>query len=287
MGSSMARQLLIGAFSLLVTLAAKAESFDRIPYYGKKFYQMAENSQNDQIIKAEIHRVLSQWHISTKNSFDQIVESCGTSPCFRHRVLSYKEARKILFGEIHLKKFKNQYAVEDVYCDSLRTANEFRSHPPAPGRIPNPQVVNAEHTWPQSHFNRSFPKELQKSDLHSLYPVDSRVNSSRSNSPFGEVDSVTSQICPASKKGISTISGRRVFEPPETHKGNVARAIFYFAIRYNMDIDPEQEKYLRDWHDADPVDLQEKDRNQRVFDSQGNRNPFIDHPRLVEVIQDL
>ncbi len=284
---SITQQLLVGIVSILTTISTQAETFDRIPYYGKDFYQIVENTSESHNIKQELYRVLSLWHLTEKDSFDQIVESCEEWNCFRHHPLSYKSARESLFGEIHLMKIKNQYAIEDVYCDTLRTANEFPSRPPAPGRIPNPYVVNAEHTWPQSRFNQSQSKYFQKSDLHALYPVYSRVNSSRSNDPFGEVDHISSQVCPASKKGSSTFSGRVVFEPPDNHKGNVARALFYFAIRYKMDIDPEQEVFLRRWHRQDPVDLQEQERNQRIFSFQGNRNPFIDHPGLVEILKNL
>lgn len=280
-------QWMLWIFVAFFCFSTHAEDWDPVPYYGKTLYQIVKNNPETRELRQELHRILSHWHIAGKSGFDQIVEDCSDNSCYRHRALSYKNAREVLFGEIHLVENKGQYAVEDVYCDTLRTEDEFRSRPPGPGRIPNPQVINAEHTWPQSRFNKSQPKQLQKSDLHGLYPVNSRVNSSRSNDPFGEVDNISSQICPASKKGGSTFSGRIAFEPPDNHKGNVARALFYFAIRYKMDIDPEEERYLREWHELDPVDTRERDRNQHVFDTQGNRNPFIDHPALVQLIGDL
>ena len=35
------------------------------------------------------------------------------------------------------------------------------------------------------------------------------------------------------------------------------------------------------WHNQDPVDDFERNRNNVIYDYQGNRNPFIDHPELV------
>ena len=41
---------------------------------------------------------------------------------------------------------------------------------------------------------------------------------------------------------------------------------------------------LKRWHKEDPVSTKEIDRNQAVFEFQGNRNPFIDHPEFVTQI---
>ena len=38
------------------------------------------------------------------------------------------------------------------------------------------------------------------------------------------------------------------------------------------------------WHRADPVSRKEIDRNNGIQTTQGNRNPFIDYPYLVEYI---
>ena len=82
-------------------------------------------------------------------------------------------------------------------------------------------------------------------------------------------------------------SGQKVFQPPRSHRGNVARAMFYFSVRYKIAIDPIQEHYLREWHNADPVDSKELLRNDRIREIQGNSNPFIEYPSLVGKIQDF
>ncbi|HBY65910.1 MAG TPA: hypothetical protein DEG42_05995 [Acholeplasmataceae bacterium] len=41
---------------------------------------------------------------------------------------------------------------------------------------------------------------------------------------------------------------------------------------------------LLEWHKEDPVDDFERNRNQKIFEAQGNRNPFIDKPEYVHLI---
>lgn len=41
---------------------------------------------------------------------------------------------------------------------------------------------------------------------------------------------------------------------------------------------------LLQWHQQDPVDQRERDRNDLVFGYQGNRNPFVDHPEWVNCL---
>tara|TARA_Y100000385_G_C12769745_1_gene498765 strand:+ start:106 stop:387 length:282 start_codon:yes stop_codon:yes gene_type:complete len=78
---------------------------------------------------------------------------------------------------------------------------------------------------------------------------------------------------------------RDCFEPVDIHKGNVARAMFYFSIRYKKNLSKEQETLFRSWNTQDPVDTQEQLRNDRIEKIQGNRNPFIDNDALVEQIE--
>jgi deoxyribonuclease I len=216
---------------------------------------------------------------------DDLKEELHRKASQGHRSFNYKEARKILFNELHLEKDSRGYFVSGVYClDKLYPFNgEF------PGdRLPDASYLNTEHTWPQSKFSRAFPKEVQKTDLHHLYPTQSRINGERGNYPFAEVNRERNLSCDESELGSpATGESGTYFEPPHVHKGNVARAIFYFSIRYKMEIDPVQEHFLRRWHKEDPIDDAERKRHEGIVKAQKNRNPFIDDPSLVEKISDF
>jgi endonuclease I len=47
------------------------------------------------------------------------------------------------------------------------------------------------------------------------------------------------------------------------------------------------EENLRAWHFEDPPDKMEEIRNSLIEQVQGNRNPFIDHPEVVERMKDF
>ena len=148
-----------------------------------------------------------------------------------------------------------------------------------PGKIPNHQEINCEHTWPKSRFNPNESKNHQLTDLHHLYPTDSRANSTRKNHLFSIVDGSPLRNCASSKYGKGKDDNYLAFEPPAEHRGNVARSLFYFSVRHNIQIDDAEEAFLRKWHKADPVDAFERKRNNLVEKFQGNRNPFIDNPQ--------
>ncbi len=200
-----------------------------------------------------------------------------------HRSLGYNPAKKILFGQLHLEKDLKGYFVKDLYCEAHFTNGT------GPGNIPDQNKINTEHTWPQSKFVKGFPTETQKSDLHHLFPTDSKANSTRGNFEFADViENLNLKNCDASRSGPSVTSGGKTFfEPPTTHKGNVARALFYFSVRYKVEISQAQEEFLRRWNDIDPVDAAEMTRNASIEKLQGNRNPFIDHPEFVDAISNF
>lgn len=202
------------------------------------------------------------------------------------RSLSYDQARVKLFNEIYLEKDGKGYFVRDVYCLEkyyLYLASETPS-----GHLPDPKYMNTEHTWPQSQFSGQFSENVQKTDLHHLYPTFSKINAERGSFPFAEVISTRAVSCSKSALGTAISTGRGTFfEPPDSHKGNVARSLFYFSVRYQMPIDPVEEFYLRQWHIMDPVDAAEMKRHDMISKIQRNRNPFIDQPSLVEEILDF
>jgi endonuclease I len=147
--------------------------------------------------------------------------------------------------------------------------------------IPNANVMNCEHSWPQSHGAVG----IAKSDLHHLYPVISSVNSRRSNYDFCEVKEVRWEKS-GSRYGDDD-DGERCFEPRDEHKGDVARSMLYFAVRYKKSLDSKQEDFLRSWSYKFEVSDKELERNDNIEELQHNRNPFVDIPEFVELIADF
>ncbi|MEV7790817.1 endonuclease [Streptomyces sp. NPDC087512] len=153
---------------------------------------------------------------------------------------------------------------------------------------------NREHVWAKSHgdFGTSIGPGT---DLHHLRPEDVQVNSIRGNKDFDDGGSAVSN-------GGGSLTDSDSFEPRDAVKGDVARMIFYMAVRYegddgwpdlevNSSVNNGSNPYigklavLKAWNDEDPPDAFEQRRNQVIYDSyQHNRNPFVDHPEWVEAI---
>lgn len=126
------------------------------------------------------------------------------------------------------------------------------------------------------------------SDAHHIRVANGQENSSRNNKNFGNVASSTVYNGPSGTQG--------------SWKGDVARALFYMAVRFNglnvLNGDPSE--YLPStstssgnigdlatlllWHQQDPPDDFEMNRNNYIYTWQNNRNPFIDNPCLVDVV---
>lgn len=280
-------QSLAVVFLLLVSLAAHA---DKVPgYYGADFIQKyeAHSLENDDLRNA-LFQILSSSHVPSDDGVDKIVAHCNAEKgCYAHTALGYDGARHALFGQIYLKTTPQGYAVKDVYCQKTYTEAEMGKGSLGPNAIPSADYLNTEHTWPQSRFTNRFSKDLQKSDLHHLYPTDSKMNSSRSSLHFGDVTSDMEKLnCNTGKLG-SDASGEVVFEPPPEQKGHVARALLYFAVRYQMKMSNDEFKTAVEWDKQYPVDAFEASRNETIFKLQKDRNPFIDMPGLSQHLQAL
>ena len=154
----------------------------------------------------------------------------------------------------------------------------------------DPDNWNREHVWAKSHGFSSTGLEAY-TDIHHLRPTDISVNASRGNLDFDYSDAPLPEA-PANRVDSDS------FEPRDSVKGDVARMIFYMDTRYEgMDATPDLQVVdrltstgeaalgrlcrLLEWHVADPVDATEQNRNNRIYEFQGNRNPYIDHPEWV------
>lgn len=142
--------------------------------------------------------------------------------------------------------------------------------------------MNAEHAWPQGFFNQAYP---MRADLHHIFPTFIKPNNTRGDSAFAVV----------SKAEYSTKSGTKLgaegFEPADAVKGDMARAILYFVVRYYDQNIRDGVNYkafwtsrvpmFLDWDRRDPPDAAEKRRNDLIEKFQGNRNPFVDDVTLA------
>lgn len=159
----------------------------------------------------------------------------------------------------------------------------------------NVGVWNREHIWPQSRGGfadgtSSFsdgitiwlptgPDDILAghSDAHHIRAEDGSENTSRSNRDYG-----SDYNGPAGNQG--------------SWRGDVARALFYMAVRYNglslVNGNPVDSTVgqmgdlasLLAWNLADPADDFEMHRNNYIATWQQNRNPFIDYPLLANYI---
>ncbi|MCD4681908.1 MAG: endonuclease, partial [Bacteroidales bacterium] len=149
---------------------------------------------------------------------------------------------------------------------------------------------NREHVWAKSHgdFGNNPPCGT---DAHHIRPTDASVNSARGNKDFdnGGIQHPEATGCYYTEF---------TWEPRDEVKGDVARMIFYMDVRYeggsgelNLEVvdwvntspDPEHGKFstLYEWHQQDPPDDFEINRNNVIYSYQNNRNPFIDHPEYL------
>lgn len=161
---------------------------------------------------------------------------------------------------------------------------------------------NREHTWAKSQGNFGETKG-PGTDLHHLRPTDVTVNSKRGSLMFD--NGGTLYVDPSRFGGGDGNTGcyfdSNSWEAADRVKGDVARMLFYMAVRYegNSNNDPVNLELAESsstsglhgklstlllWDIFDPVSDWEKRRNNRTYELQSNRNPFIDHPELVDHI---
>lgn len=202
-------------------------------------------------------------------------------------VLSYNDARDLMFGTLNnvndsVACFYTDYK---VYIDPSSTL------------APRTQAYNAgldtEHSWPQSLGATGNAR----SDIHHLFPTRTNVNSDRGNLPYGEINDVLTDRWYYLSQVTTTIPGANIdeyseldlnvrFEVREDHKGNIARALFYFYTMYEDQADPAfftvQKNVLRQWNSLDPVDGAEMTRTNQIAVVQDNKpNPFVLDTTLI------
>ncbi|MEM1096180.1 MAG: putative Ig domain-containing protein [Bacteroidota bacterium] len=205
------------------------------------------------------------------------------------QTLGYNRGRDTLYAVVEPDANGVVYGIYTGFSVQLDPSADPSSHLFTNG-------INAEHTWPQSLGASSEP---QRSDMHILYPSKSNVNSARGNNPYGELTTAEavrwyrgaqSQTSPPSDPSSWSTSGDNAFEPRDAVKGDVARAIFYYATIYgglSSSFFQGQAETLLAWNAADPPSSQEVERSSRIAVYQGNVNPFALDPTLMPRIRGL
>ena len=227
-----------------------------------------------------------------------------------HKVLPYRDVwRALVYTDSACPD--GQPGCERVrllYLDDVRSIHQANDKRLKKGDCVPHDSWEREHVWPAS---RGFKQESRDgyTDLHHLRPADRNMN--RAHWYYGyDMGGETVMDKTVDGKEVPTKAKldkvNTSFEPPDHAKGQVARMIFYMAVRYEEgDLDPPEKMpdlYLRDenrrvsepwigdlctliaWNNQfRPTDF-ERGRNDRVMDKQGNRNPFIDHPDWANLI---
>lgn len=260
------------------------------------YYSSITTSMKGDTLKVALYTIIKNGH--TKNDYDtlevdmKITDRDYTlSPLQENEPDDYDPYMYLLYAD---------------YNGDVSTAKTWKTSQGSYGTTVKGQYVwNKEHIWAKSNGFGNSEGCFAYSDLHHLRASDWKCNNIRSNNPFNTVSSHTDSnrvLDWTEKRKTDNYSNGGAFEPRDSDKGDVARALFYMATRYyNGDgsantslslttgTDSSGGKWgyldtLLAWHEADPVDNFEAHRNDLVYGIQHNRNPYIDHPEYARAV---
>lgn len=186
---------------------------------------------------------------------------------------------------------------DDGYCiDRYSPRNSWQKYGRRGSSISG---MNIEHSFAQSWWGKTNCN--LKKDLFNIMPCESKINSSKGNRGMGIVTKVTNTNG-ATKVG-SGANGLSLWEPADEWKGDFARGYMYIVTAYEDYANKWQSEgsnslynntyptlqkwaytlYIQ-WAKADKPDALEIKRNNDVAKIQGNRNPYVDFPNLMEYV---
>lgn len=218
---------------------------------------------------------LGFWEFIVAAELGELQESLylGTDA---HECRHYSEATDYMF--VNMDKVDGE--VECVYTGRKVAVSNDK---------PDGNDMNTEHTWPQSFGAETIPARC---DLNHLFPTDSLANTKRGSHPFGEVVGAVDW-----SEGGSTLGddadGATVFEPRDSHKGNVARAMLYFEIRYGGNLAEEElsgmmgderRALFLEWHQGDLPNEVDVARTEVISAYMGAGNPLVACGGLTELL---
>jgi endonuclease I len=283
----------------------KADWFESLTPELQSYYAQAKGKTGAELFDA-LHNIISQ----------------------NNKITDYLDSKSYMYATADNVNINNTSGLIDVYSyifipGSGGNGNIYKeSSDDNNDGHPN-DFINCEHTWPQSFFGKQLP---MVADLHHMFPSTSVPNAMRSDNPFGEANKdgrmviYTTEGKSGAKLGVIDSKHRtleelkklinlpyeqrptlekeldEVFEPGDQQKGNTARAMMYFYLKYydkNIRMgdfrddkfwDSKVSTFINWDENVDPVNDQERRRHEFVFKKQGNRNPFIDIPGLASMI---
>ena len=151
--------------------------------------------------------------------------------------------------------------------------------------------VNCEHIVPQSYIKRYKIDKKSLTDLHILYLSNPRINSHRQNYKFNNLEVPFSSLDENGKLSRNTIYCKKniklqEFEPHNKSKGKIARSVGYFYWNYSPIFEHKllDRKLLIAWNSKYKVTKEEKERNEKIFQIQKNKNIFIQYPILIPIL---
>lgn len=209
-----------------------------------------------------------------------------------HNVISYGESTWEAFGVTDVRVVDGKEIWYDMYSNVMESV--------ATGH----NGLNIEHSVPNSWWGGRSGSVSAYCDLHLLNPSNSDANNRKSNWPMATVDHIswTNGLSLLGSPAYGLGGGSTtVFEPADEYKGDFARAYFYVFTIYDdipwqespaymydassaLTLRPWAYEMLLDWAANDPVDAREAQRNESIYSIQGNRNPYIDMPELMDYI---
>lgn len=224
--------------------------------------------------------------LTGENLFQYLHET--TVPAMQNTRTDYLQAKKYMFASADNAGCGGGPGVTCLYSQvcakgASEHGEEYKEQGDANGDgFVDLDGMNAEHSWPQSYFNQAYP---MRSDLHHIFPTFMKPNGMRGNEPFAVVSRAEYATNSGSKLGAEG------FEPTGAAKGDIARAILYFVVRYYdqnirdgmnyKDFWTSRVPMFLEWDRKDPPDAAELRRNALIEYYQGNRNPFVDDTSLA------
>ncbi|MFN0014055.1 MAG: endonuclease [Saprospiraceae bacterium] len=202
-------------------------------------------------------------------------------------VLDYANARDTLYAKVLAKdddSLRCIYSGYTLYLDPTQDPTQYIYFGGSP------LGMNTEHAYPQA---KGAADGNARSDMHHLFPTRIPVNEARGNLPFAEIPDQQTQQWFYQAQVFSSIPTQNIhlysegkasaFEPRESVKGDIARALFYFYTMYTAEAlaaDPDffnlQRPTLCQWHDLDRADSVELIKSLRIAPYQENKpNPFV------------